>query len=300
METAFNICPSCSGKLSWDASKNIYRCEFCGGIFDINAFRKESLLKRAYYALRKGEFKTANASFDLLLSSDPSDIYGVRGKMLATSGLTDSHLLLNDTASDYYKFNFSGLNSQTKGACEPYFKKASEMSFTNAQYRAQRDKTDAIIDAYKKHEYAVKRLQEEAARDVGDKIVGEGEETKDYSVRKCITTAFVVSGIIFSVTWFLFFVFVLADVMGMFVILPLGFAACGLPLLSTITPFKMIAAHKKCIKQVQTESELLSKELDELNREEQICASLKAQRDALAGEFVSMDDTLMKGLNLAD
>ncbi len=300
METTFTTCPSCAGKLSWDESKNIYRCEFCGGIFDINAFRKESLLKRAYYALRKREFKTANASFDLLLSSDSSDIYGVRGKMLAVTQLADTHELLSNTSSDFYRLNYPGLNGQTKGVCEPYFMKAAELSQVNAQFCAQREKTDAMINAYKGHEYAVNKLKAEAERDIGDKPVGEGEEAQDLSVRKCITVAFVAAGIIHSIAWIIFFMCWINDLLGQYFILPLGMAASALPLLSTITPFKMISAHKKCVKQAQIEAELLSKEAVEVNKEEQVCATLKAQRDALAGEFVSMDDTLMKSLNLGD
>ena len=85
-----HICPTCGGQLSVNIECQMYECPFCGGSFDYDYFREESVLDIAAQALKNYEFNSADRAYDFMLEKEPDNFEALRGKAFTAMKITET------------------------------------------------------------------------------------------------------------------------------------------------------------------------------------------------------------------
>lgn len=77
-------CAKCAGSLEYDREQNIYRCDHCGVAYGSSLFTDDPV-KKAFKAMRNGEFSEADQHFTFALMLDSMNVIAYRGRVLCAA-----------------------------------------------------------------------------------------------------------------------------------------------------------------------------------------------------------------------
>ncbi len=96
-ELSSHICPSCGSALKLDENANLFRCEFCGSVFESEKFLYDDTFDQAVYSLKNREFSSAVHSFTGFLDNHPGNPVALKGRLLATAESSSLDEFLDDS-----------------------------------------------------------------------------------------------------------------------------------------------------------------------------------------------------------
>lgn len=96
-ELSSHICPSCGSALRLDENANLFRCDFCGSVFESEKFLYDDTFDQAVYSLKNREFSSALHSFTGFLDDHPGNPLALKGRLLATAESASLDEFLDDS-----------------------------------------------------------------------------------------------------------------------------------------------------------------------------------------------------------
>lgn len=96
-ELSSHICPSCGSALKLDENANLFRCEFCGSVFESEKFLYDDTFDQAVYSLKNREFSSAVHTFTGFLDKHPGNPLALKGRLLATAESSSLDEFLDDS-----------------------------------------------------------------------------------------------------------------------------------------------------------------------------------------------------------